>query len=406
MAKITRRAALGALAAAPLARPALVRAASTSKPVKIGLVSDMNGPYRAVGGPGTKVATELAIQDFGGSVLGRPIEILQADCQNKPDLAASISRQWIDSDGVNVLGDGAATSSGLGIQQVSTEKKVIYLVTGPAATDFTDKLCSPVSFHFGYDTYALAKSTGGALTKAGGKTWFFITADYEFGYSLRDNTEKFVKAAGGKVLGNVNAPLGTADFSSYLIRAKASGAQVIGFANAGTDLQNCLKQAAEFGIVKGGQKLATLLMADTDVVALGQNVCAGLVLTNSFFGYLNARTLAWTKRFEAKINQPPVQQQAAIYTGVLHWLKAVKATGSLDGMTVAAKMREMKVNDFYNKNVSIEPNGRVLNNMYLCQVKPPSAKQPKWDFYKLLATTPGAEAFQPLAETGCPLIHS
>ena len=406
MAKITRRAALGALAAAPLARPALVRAASTSKPVKIGLVSDMNGPYRAVGGPGTKVATELAIQDFGGSVLGRPIEILQADCQNKPDLAASISRQWIDSDGVNVLGDGAATSSGLGIQQVSTEKKVIYLVTGPAATDFTDKLCSPVSFHFGYDTYALAKSTGGALTKAGGKTWFFITADYEFGYSLRDNTEKFVKAAGGKVLGNVNAPLGTADFSSYLIRAKASGAQVIGFANAGTDLQNCLKQAAEFGIVKGGQKLATLLMADTDVVALGQNVCAGLVLTNSFFGYLNAKTLAWTKRFEAKINQPPVQQQAAIYTGVLHWLKAVKATGSLDGMTVAAKMREMKVNDFYNKNVSIEPNGRVLNNMYLCQVKPPSAKQPKWDFYKLLATTPGAEAFQPLAETGCPLIHS
>ena len=406
MAKITRRAALGALAAAPLARPALVRAASTSKPVKIGLVSDMNGPYRAVGGPGTKVATELAIQDFGGSVLGRPIEILQADCQNKPDLAASISRQWIDSDGVNVLGDGAATSSGLGIQQVSTEKKVIYLVTGPAATDFTDKLCSPVSFHFGYDTYALAKSTGGALTKAGGKTWFFITADYEFGYSLRDNTEKFVKAAGGKVLGNVNAPLGTADFSSYLIRAKASGAQVIGFANAGTDLQNSLKQAAEFGIVKGGQKLATLLMADTDVVALGQNVCDGLVLTNSFFGYLNDKTLAWTKRFEAKINQPPVQQQAAIYTGVLHWLKAVKATGSLDGMTVAAKMREMKVNDFYNTNVAIEPNGRVLNNMYLCQVKPPSATQPKWDFYKLLATTPGAEAFQPLAETGCPLIHS
>ena len=406
MTKLTRRAALGALAAAPLARPALVRAASTSKPVKIGLVSDMNGPYRSVGGPGTKVATELAIQDFGGSVLGRPIEILQADCQNKPDLAASISRQWIDSDGVNVLADGAATSSGLGMQQVSTEKKVIYLVTGPAATDFTDKLCSPVSFHFGYDTYALAKSTGGALTKAGGKTWFFITADYEFGYSLRDNTEKFVKAAGGKVLGNVNAPLGTADFSSYLIRAKASGAQVIGFANAGTDLQNSLKQAAEFGIVKGGQKLATLLMADTDVVALGQNVCAGLVLTNSFYGNLNAKTLAWTKRFEAKIDQPPVQQQAAAYTGVLHWLKAVKATGSLDGPTVAAKMREMKVNDFYNTNVTIEPNGRVLNNMYLCQVKPPSPSQAKWDFYKLLATTPGAEAFQPLAETGCPLIHS
>ncbi len=403
---ITRRAALGALAAAPLARPAIVRAQSTSKPVKIGLLSDMNGPYRGVGGPGSKIVTQLAIEDFGGSVLGRPIEILQADCQNKPNVSSAIARQWIDSDGVNVLGDGAATSSGLGIQQVSTEKKVIYLVTGPAATDFTDKLCSPVSFHFGYDTYALAKNVGGTLTKQGGKTWFFITADYEFGYSLRDNTEKFIKAAGGKVLGDVRAPLGTADFSSYLIRAKASGAQVIGLANAGTDLQNCLKQAAEFGITKGGQRLATLLMALVDVIAVGQKNCEGLVLTNSFYWDLSPKTRAWTKRFEAKINQPPVQQHAALYTGVLHWLKAVKATGSLDGPTVAAKMREMKVNDFYNTDVSIEPNGRVLNNMYLWEVKPPAPGQAKWDYYKHLATTPGKDAFQPLAETGCPLLKA
>ena len=280
---ITRRATLGALAVAPLARPALVRAAGTAKPVRIGLVSDMNGPYRGVGGPGSKVATELAIEDFGGSVLGRKIEILQADDQNKPNVAAGIARQWIAEDGVDVLGDGSATSSGLGVQQVSREKKVIYLCTGPAATDFTDKLCSPVSFHFGYDTYALAKNVGGTLTKQGGKTWFFITADYEFGYSLRDNTEIFIKAAGGKVLGDVRAPLGTADFSSYLIQAKASGAQVIGLANAGTDLQNCLKQAAEFGITKGGQKLATLLMAIVDVIAVGQKNAAGLVLSNSFY---------------------------------------------------------------------------------------------------------------------------
>ncbi len=403
---ITRRAALGALAAAPLARPAIVRAQSTSKPVKIGLLSDMNGPYRGVGGPGSKIVTQLAIEDFGSSVLGRPIEILQADCQNKPNVSSAIARQWIDSDGVNLLGDGAATSSGLGIQQVSTEKKVIYLVTGPAATDFTDKLCSPVSFHFGYDTYALAKNVGGTLTEQGGKTWFFITADYEFGYSLRDNTEKFIKAAGGKVLGDVRAPLGTADFSSYLIRAKASGAQVIGLANAGTDLQNCLKQAAEFGITKGGQRLATLLMALVDVIAVGQKNCEGLVLTNSFYWDLSPKTRAWTKRFEAKINQPPVQQHAALYTGVLHWLKAVKATGSLDGPAVAAKMREMKVNDFYNTNVSIEPNGRVLNNMYLWEVKPPVPGQAKWDYYKHLATTPGKDAFQPLAETGCPLLKA
>jgi branched-chain amino acid transport system substrate-binding protein len=406
MTSITRRAALGALAAAPLARPALVRAQTSSKPVKIGLLSDMGGPYVAVGGPGSKVATKLAIEDFGGSVLGRPIEILQADDQNKPNVSSAIARQWIDDNGVNVLGDGAATSSGLAIQQVSRQKKVIYLVTGPAATDFTGKFCSPVSFHFGYDTYALGKNTGGTLTRQGGKTWFFITADYEFGYSLRDNTEKFVRAAGGKVVGNVNAPLGTADFSSYLIRAKASGAQVIGFANAGTDLQNCLKQASEFGIVKGGQKLATLLMALTDVVSLGQNICEGLVLTNSFYWNLDDKTRAWAKRFEAQINQPPVQQQAALYTGVLHWLKAVKASNSLDGMTVAAKMRELKVNDFYNTNVGIEANGRVLNNMYLCQVKPPSASQVKYDAYKILATTPGKDAFMPVAESGCKLVKS
>ena len=406
MTTITRRAALGALAAAPLARPAIVRAQSTSKPVRIGLLSDMNGPYRTVGGPGSKIVAEMAIEDFGGSVLGRKIEVLQADDQNKPNVASAIARQWIAEDGVDVLGDGSATSSGLGIQQVSREKNVIFLVTGPAATDFTGKLCSPVSFHFGYDTYALAKSTGGTLTKQGGKTWFFITADYEFGYSLRDNTEKFIKAAGGKVLGDVRAPLGTADFSSYLIRAKASGAQVIGFANAGTDLQNCLKQAAEFGIAKGGQRLATLLMSIEDVISVGQKNAEGLVLTNSFYWNMTPQTAAWAKRFESKINQPPAQQHAGLYSALFHWLKAVKAAGTTHGPTVAAKMREMKVNDFYIKDASIEPNGRVLNNMYLWQVKPPSPNQAKWDFYKHLATTPGTEAFMPLAETGCPLIKT
>ena len=406
MSRITRRTALAGLAAVPLARPAIVRAQSSSQPVRIGLLSDMGGPYRDVGGPGARVAVELAVQDFGGSVLGRPIEVMQGDCQNKPDVAGALARQWVDDSGVNVLADGAATSSGLSIQQVSREKKVVYLITGPASTDFTGKLCSPYGFHFCYDTYALGKGTGGLLTKAGGDTWFFITADYLFGYSLQSNTETFIKQAGGKILGSVRAPLGTSDFSSYLIQAKSSGAKVIGFANAGTDLQNCIKQAAEFGIAKGGQRLATLLMFITDVNSLGQQTCEGLVLTDSFYWDLTDKTRAWTKRYVAKMNAPPCMLHAGNYAAVTHWLKAVKAAGSLDGDAIAAKMHETPVNDFYHDNVHIEPNGRVEDTMYVWQVKPASESHYKWDFYKPVATMDGPDATMPPAETGCPLVHS
>ena len=269
MTKFTRRVLLSSIAASPLAMPGIVRAQSTSKPVKIGLLSDMGGPYRDVGGPGNRAAVELAVQDFGGSVLDRPIEIVQGDDQNKPDVAASLARQWIDDQGVDVLMDGAASSSGLAIQQIAREKKHIYLITGPASSDFTGKQCSPYGIHFAYDTYALAHGTGRALTKAGGNTWFFITADYAFGYALERDTIAAVQAAGGKVLGNVRAPLATPDFSNYLLQAKASGAKVFGFANAGTDLQNCIKQAAEFGISQSGTRMATLLMAINDVHSLG-----------------------------------------------------------------------------------------------------------------------------------------
>ena len=285
----------------PACAPGILRAQTSSKPVKIGLLSDMSGPYRANGGPGNKVAADLAVADFGGSVLGRPIEVLQSDDQDKPDVASSIARQWIDDNGVDAVADGAASSSGLAIQQIAHQKKRIYLAFDPAATDFIGKQCSPYGFQFVYDTYALAKGTGEGLTRAGGDTWFFITADYEFGYSLQKNTAHFVKEAGGKVLGSVRAPLGTSDFSSYLLRAKASGAKVIGFANAGTDLQNCLKQAAEFGIAQGGQRLATLLMAITDVTALGTQICQGLVLTNSFYWDMTPKTRDWTARFSKKI---------------------------------------------------------------------------------------------------------
>src|SRR5580698_713290 len=334
MQNLSRRLALGGIAATPLAIPGLIRAQSTSKPVRIGLLSDMGGPYRDVGGPGNRVATELAIEDFGGSVLDRPIQVLQADDQNKPDVSTSLARQWIDDQGVDVLADGAASSSGLAIQQVCREKKRIYLITGPATSDMTGKQCSPYGVHFSYDTYALANGTGNALTKAGGDTWFFVTADYAFGYALERDTMDAVKATGGKVLGAVRAPLGTADFSSFLIQAQGSGAKVIGLANAGTDLQNCVKQAAEFGISKSGVRLATLLMIINDVVSLGQDVCQGLVLTNSFYWDLSPEAQAWTARYVAKMDAPPNEYNAACYAAVSHWLKSVQAAGTLDADAV------------------------------------------------------------------------
>ena len=407
MQTLTRRAALGTLAMAPalapLARPALVRAQSSSKPVKIGLLSDMNGPYRANGGPGNKFAAELAVRDAGGSVLGRPIEILQADEQNKPDIASSIARQWIDDNGVDCLGDGSATSSGLAVQQIAREKRRIYLLNEPAATDFIGKQCSPWSFQFSYDTYALAKGIGGALTKAGGDTWFFITADYEFGYALQRSTEAFVKEAGGRVLGSVRAPLGTADFSSQLLQAKASGAKVIGLANAGTDLQNCLKQAAEFRLTEAGVRMATLLMVITDVAALGVQVAQGLVLTTSFYWDLTDQTRAWTQRFTQQIDHPATMQQAGCYAAVLHYLKAVKAAGTTETEAVAAKMHATAVNDFYNTDVRIDPNGCVRHKMYVCQVKTPAESKSKWDVYKLVATLDGKDAFPPPDMFGCTL---
>ena len=406
MNNLTRRAALAGLAAAPLARPGIIRAQSTSKPVRILMISDLNGPYRDVGGPGQKVGCDLAVEDFGGSVLDRKIEVIQVDGQNKPNIAGALAREWIDAHGANVLTDGAATSSGLAMQTISKERKVIYLITGPASTNFTQKLCTPYGFHWTYDTYAMAKGTGGKLTQAGGDTWFFITADYAFGTSLQTNTEEFVKKAGGKILGSVRAPLGTADFSSYLVQARASGAKVIGFANAGDDLVNCLKQASEFGIAKGGQKMATLLMFITNVAAVGQDICEGLVLTNSFYWNLNDKTRAWTKRYVAKMNSPPTMLHAGQYSATLAWLKAVKAAGTVDGDAVSAKLHATPVNDFYDDNVAIQPNGRVAEKMYVWQVKPASESKEKWDFYKPIGTMSGEESTMPMAETGCPLVHA
>jgi branched-chain amino acid transport system substrate-binding protein len=407
MLKITRRAAVGALAATPLALPAIVRAQSTSKPVRIGVLSDMGGPYRDVGGPGDRLAAELAVEDAGGSVLDRPIEVIQGDDQNKPDVAASLAREWVDSGGVDVLMDGAASSAGLAIQQIAREKKHIYLITGPATSDMTGKQCSPYGIHFIYDTYALSHGTGTALTKAGGDTWFFITADYAFGYALERDTIAAVQAAGGKVLGTIRAPLGTADFSSYLVQAKASGAKVFGFANAGTDLQNCIKQAAEFGLSQSGIRMATLLMAINDVHSLGLKACAGLVYTDSFYWDMTDQTRAWSKRWSARMGgMVPGLLHAGNYCAANHWLKCVKAAGTTDADTVVAKMKATPVNDFYNTDVRIREDGRTMHVMHLWQVKSPAESKYPYDYCKELVTIPPDQAWRPLAEGGCPLVKA
>ena len=367
----------------------------------------MGGPYRDVGGPGNRVATQLAVDDFGGSVLGRPIEIMQADDQDRPDVSTSLAREWIDNVGVDVLADGAASSSGLAIQQVCREKKKPYLITGPSSSDFTGKQCSPYGIHFSYDTYALAHGTGSALTRAGGDSWFFITADYAFGYALERDTMEAVKAAGGKILGNVRAPLGTADFSSYLVQAQASGAKVIGLANAGTDTQNCVKQAAEFGMTHGSTRLATLLMQISDVAALGQRACEGLAFTDSFYWDMTDKTRAWSKRWSNKMSgRVPGLLHAGSYCAATHWLKAVQSVGSTDADAVIAKMKATPVNDFYNDNVKVREDGRVMHTMYLWQVKPAAEAKSPADFCNKLATIAAADAWRPLNEGGCPLVKT
>ena len=407
MTNISRRAAVGALVTAPIAMPAILRAQGLSKPVRIGLLSDMGGPYRDVGGPGNRVAVEMAVADFGGSVLDRPIEVMQGDDQNKPDVAASLAREWVDNQGVNVLADGAASSSGLAIQQIAREKKRIYLITGPASSDMTGKQCSPYGVHFCYDTYALAHGTGASLTKAGGDTWFFITADYAFGYALERDTIAAVTAAGGKVMGSVKAPLGTADFSSYLVQAKASGAKVIGFANAGTDLQNCIKQAAEFGMSQSGLRMATLLMAINDVHSLGQKTCEGLVYTDSFYWDMTDKTRAWSKRWSAQMNgMVPGVLHAGNYSAVTHWLKCVQAAGTTDADAVVTKMKATPVNDMYNTNVKIREDGRVMHVMHLWQVESPSEAKYPYDYCKELVTIPPDEAWRPLSDGGCSLVKA
>ncbi|WP_326906301.1 ABC transporter substrate-binding protein [Bosea sp. (in: a-proteobacteria)] len=374
--------------------------------IRIGVLNDQSGVFADNGGLGSVAAAKLAAEDFGNSLLGKRIEIIAADHQNKADVASTIARRWIDQDGVDLIADGAASSAGLAILNVVNDKSKIFVVTGPGASEFTGKSCSPQSFHFNYDTYALAKITSQAITEAGSKSWFFVSADYAFGHALQRDATAFITAAGGKVVGSVAHPLGTNDYASFLLQAQSSRADVVGLATSGKDLQTIAKQADEFGIVAGGQKLAGLLVFITDVHALGLQAAQGLEVTTSFYWDSTDETRGWFKRFMAMSGGkvPPTMIHAGTYSGVRHYLEAIKSAGTTDPKIVAAKMREMPVNDMYNRNVAIRPDGRVLHDMYLVKVKSPSASKKPFDYYSVVKAVPGAQAFRPLAESECPLV--
>jgi branched-chain amino acid transport system substrate-binding protein len=392
--------------AAALAAIVALGAASASAagaPVKIGVLTDMSSLYSAISGPGSVIAAQMAADD-AGPVLGQKVQIISADHQNKPDVGSAIARKWYDEEGVDVITDVPTSSVALAVEDVSREKHKLALITGAADSDITGPKCSPYAAHWIYDTYSLAHVTGSAVVKSGGKTWFFITADYAFGHSLERDTAAVVKAEGGKVLGNVNAPLNTQDFSSFLLQAQASKAQIIGLANAGGDTVNSIKQGAEFGITQGGQKFAALLVFITDVHSLGLPVAQGLQLTSPFYWNMNDATRAWSKRFEAKAGHPPTFDQAGVYSAVAHYLKAVKAIGTKDPLKVMAEMRKLPINDFMTHDGKLRIDGRVIRDMYLFQVKTPAESKEPWDYYKLVETVPGNKAFRPLDAGGCPLV--
>jgi branched-chain amino acid transport system substrate-binding protein len=392
---------------ASLALAGTASAQTMDKVVKVGALGDQSGLYADIGGPGSVVAAQMAVEDSGLLAKGWKIDVISADHQNKPDVAVNIGKQWIDVDKVDVFVDLAASNVGLAIANLSREKNVVNLNSGSGSSDLTGSQCSPNTVHWAYDTYMLANGTGKALVRSGGDTWFFLTADYAFGQALERDTTAAVTTAGGKVLGDVKHPLNTSDFSSYLLQAQSSKAKVIGLANAGGDTTNAIKQAAEFGIVKGGQKLAGLLMFITDVHSLGLNVAQGLNLTESFYWDMNDQTRAFSKRFMQRFpKNPPTMVQAGVYSSLIHYFKALEALGGNphDGRTVVAKMKEMPTDDPLFGKGSIRADGRKIHPAYLFEVKKPSESKYPWDYYKLVATIPADEAFLPLEKSVCPLV--
>jgi len=373
--------------------------------VKIGVLSDMSSLYTDIAGKGSIVAAQMAVEDFGAAAKGMKVEVVSADHQNKPDVGSAIARQWYDVDKVDAIFDVPTSSIALAVAQITKDKGKAFIVSGAASSDLTGKACSPNTVHWTYDTWMLANGTGAALVKTGGDSWYFLTADYAFGLALERDTEAVVLKNGGKVLGKVRHPLNTADFSSFLLQAQASKAKIIGLANAGGDTTNALKQAAEFGIVKGGQNLAGLLVFISDVHALGLPTAQGLVVTNTFYWDQNDQTRAWAKRFAARNDgKYPTMVHAGVYAGALHYLKAIEALKSDDGTKVVARMKEMPTDDPLFGKGSIRADGRKIHPAYLVEVKTPAESKGPYDYYKVRTTIPADQAFRPLADGDCPLV--
>jgi len=400
MARLIRNSTLGVLLV--LGGAASAGAQVSDGVVKLGVLTDMTGAYSDLAGPGSLIAAQMAVEDFGGKVLGKPILVISADHQNKADIASSIARKWFDEEQVDAIADLVTSSTALAVMPIAAEKKRITLLSGPGSTPIEGANCTAYNVHYTYNTYAMAAGTGRAVVQQGGDTWFFITADYVFGKSLEADTTKVVLAAGGKVLGDVRAPFPTTDFSSYLLQAQASGAKIVGLANAGADTINSIKQANEFGLTKK-QSLAGLLVFLSDVHSLGLQTAKGMYLTTAFYWDRDDASRTWSKRFFERAKRMPTMVQAGVYSEVWHYLAAVKAAGTDGADAVMAKMREMPVDDFFARGGRIGPDGLHRHDMYLAQVKSPEESRYAWDYYRIVKTIPAAEAFQPL-DPACPLV--
>ncbi|MGM4895329.1 MULTISPECIES: ABC transporter substrate-binding protein [Tardiphaga] len=384
---------------------AATSAMAQTKPLKLGAILDMSGLYADITGVGSETAAKMAAEDFGGEVLGRKIEIIAADHLNKADLSANIARDMLDNQGVEAIIDVAASATALAASEIARARNKIIIFNGPGSIRLSNEACGPYTVHYVFDTYAQANVTGLATVKNGLDTWFFLSADYAFGADLEKDTTAVVTKAGGKVLGSVKHPLNTSDFSSFLLQAQSSKAKVVGLANAGGDTITAIKQAAEFGLTRsGGQKLSPLLAFISDIDSVGLDTAQGLILAEAFYWDLNDETRAFTKRFQERTKRVPTSAQAGVYSSVLHYLKAVKAAGTTDSAPVMKLMKETPINDMFAKNGRIREDGRMVHDMYLFEVKKPSESKGRWDDYKLLATVPAEQAFQPLEASRCPLV--
>ncbi|MDB5841423.1 MAG: transporter, substrate binding protein [Herminiimonas sp.] len=386
-----------------VALPGLATAQISDDVVKIGVIVDKTGVYSANGGPGAVKAVEMAVRDFGGKVNGKPIQLVNADYQNKVDVALSKAREWIDRDQVDMIIESTDSAAAIAMQKLGADKKRVMIFAGSASTALTNKECTPYGIHYVYDTYALATGTGRAVMQEGGNSWYFLTADYAFGSSLEKDTTAVIQEMGGKVLGTIKHPLSAPDFSSFLLQAQASKAKVVGLANAGRDTQNSVRQAAEFGLTKGGQKLATLLVFDTDVKGMGLEVAQGLLFTTGYYWDYNDETRAWSKRFYAEHKAMPTMIQAGAYSATMHYLKAIQGAGTDNADAVMKKMKATPINDFFAKNGKILPNGRMVHDMYLAEAKTPAESKGEWDLIKIKRVIPGDQAFQSASASTCTL---